>query len=349
MEYVRNCWYVASWAHDLNPETPFGITILGDPIVIWRSEGGQVSALADLCPHRLAPLSLGRCEGENLRCMYHGFLFNQHGQTVEIPGQDTIPHQAVVRRYPVVEQDGWVWVWLGDADKADIALIPKAFGTDDDRWLLGCGYLDYDAEASLISDNLLDFSHITYVHAASFGAGGGFADAQPKITKLDRGLRITRWIGGTSGPTSEGRGGEGTIVDYWQSYQFLLPGVLLMESASFEAGSAEKYGEDGPPDMALALRAWAVTSQAVTPLAPGKARYFFSTGPHRDYGNEAARDGMVAVAHMAFAEDKVMIEAQYRNISAQAKPRFVPSAHDRAVTMFSGMVRKLIAAETISD
>lgn len=108
-------------------------------------------------------------------------------------------------------------------------------------------------------------------------------------------------------------------------------------------GSAEEFGADGPPDMSKSLRAWAVSSQAVTPTAPGKARYFFSTGPHRDQGGPAERDGMVATAQMAFAEDKVMIEAQQRNIDRLGEVRMVPSVHDKALTIFNGIERRLAA------
>ena len=102
MNYARNAWYVASWAHDLQPNQPVGAHILGEPIVLWRNAEGVLTALQDRCVHRMAPLSLGRCEGEKLRCMYHGLLFNRNGAVVEIPGQPKIPDHAKVRSFPVV-------------------------------------------------------------------------------------------------------------------------------------------------------------------------------------------------------------------------------------------------------
>ncbi len=91
MNYVRNAWYVASWAHDLKPNLPVGMRILDEPIVLWRNSEGALTALQDRCVHRMAPLSLGRCEGDKLRCMYHGLLFNRDGNVVEIPGQPKSP------------------------------------------------------------------------------------------------------------------------------------------------------------------------------------------------------------------------------------------------------------------
>ena len=184
MNYVRNAWYVGAWGSDLEQNKLKAIRILAEPIVLWRTQR-QLVALADRCVHRLAPLSLGRCEAERLRCMYHGLLYDPEGQCVQIPGQDVIPPGARVRRYPVVERHSWIWVWMGDPARADESLIPPAVALDDPEWILGHGQLDYQAEARYINDNLLDFSHLTYVHANSFGAGPGFAEQRPKLTALD--------------------------------------------------------------------------------------------------------------------------------------------------------------------
>jgi vanillate O-demethylase monooxygenase subunit len=341
MSYVRNAWYVACWSQDLEPERPFPITILGERIVLWRSAGGALNALEDRCVHRLAPLSLGRCEGERLRCMYHGLLFGSDGKVVEIPGQDLVPAHAQVAHYAVVDRHSWIWVWMGDADAADPALIPPAVGFDDPDYLLGRGQLDYAAEARLINDNLLDFSHLTYVHANSFGVGNDFAQRQPKITLLDRGVRFERWITESQGNAALRTGGP---MDRWQTYDFLIPGILLMWSAGYPLGTAAAL-EFAPPDRADAITGLNFTSQAVTPLTERTSRYFFSWGPHRKHGDEALRDGMMQLAAQAFEEDKVMIEAQQRVIDQTPEPRIMPTAHDRGVTLFNRLVKKLAQIE----
>ena len=99
--YVRNAWYVAAWSHEIEAGKPFRRL---DPRRTDRhlpSESGRLVALEDRCVHRLAPLSLGRCEGERLRCMYHGLLYDPDGAVAEIPGQDLIPKNARVKAYPV--------------------------------------------------------------------------------------------------------------------------------------------------------------------------------------------------------------------------------------------------------
>jgi phenylpropionate dioxygenase-like ring-hydroxylating dioxygenase large terminal subunit len=90
VNYVRNAWYVASWSQVLGDRKLLGVSILDERIVIWRS-GTRLTALEDRCVHRLAPLSLGRCEGDNLRCQYHGFLYNADGKVIEVPGQEVVP------------------------------------------------------------------------------------------------------------------------------------------------------------------------------------------------------------------------------------------------------------------
>jgi phenylpropionate dioxygenase-like ring-hydroxylating dioxygenase large terminal subunit len=340
MNYVRNAWYVGSWSPDLQADTLQAIQILGEPIVLWRT-AQQVVALADRCVHRLAPLSLGRCEADKLRCMYHGLLYDTQGQCVQIPGQDTIPPAARVRSYPVVERHSWVWVWMGDPARADESLIPPAVGLEDPQWLLGRGQLDYEAEARYINDNLLDFSHLTCVHANSFGAGPSFAADRPKLTALERGVRFERWITGTAGPV--GRGTD-ELTDSWSTYDFLIPGVLLMWSGSFKLGTAAGCNFERP-DYSQALRGVTFTSQAVTPLAERRARYFFSWGPHRQHGDEALRDLLMKVAAQAFGEDKVMIEAQQKVIDRTPDAVIMPTAHDRGVTMFSRLVARLVREE----
>jgi vanillate O-demethylase monooxygenase subunit len=342
MTYARNAWYVAAWTDDLLAGRPYAARILDDPIVIYRAdESGQLVALEDRCVHRLAPLSLGRCEGERLRCMYHGLLFNADGTVAQIPGQEKIPPQARVRSYPVSELGNWIWVWMGDPELADEALIPPAIGPNHPDYIMGQGHLDYEAEARLINDNLLDFSHLSFVHAESFQAGTDFADSLPKLEALERGVRYTRWI--VNDPGLPGRR-TGELLDNFMSYDFLVPGILLMWGGSFPAGTA-KACEMAEPDRSKAISGVTFTSQAVTPMTGTTARYFFCWGPHRDHGDAAMRDRLMGIAGKAFAEDKLMIEAQQKVIAGTANPVVMPIAHDRGVTIFNRMIERMAASE----
>lgn len=132
--------------------------------------------------------------------------------------------------------------------------------------------------------------------------------------------------------------------DSYMSYDFLIPGVLLMWNGSFAAGTAAGC-DFGAPDRRQALSGVTFTSQAVTPMSDGTARYFFCWGPHKDHGDAAMRDFLMGLAGQAFGEDKVMIEAQHKVIAATSDPVIMPTAHDKGVTIFNRMVERMARAE----
>ncbi len=168
--FLKNTRYVAAWSHEIQANHLLPRTITQIPLLFWRDQSGRVVALADRCCHRAAPLSKGRLEGDRIRCMYHGLLFDTTGKCVEIPSQEFIPPAAKVRAYPVVERYKWIWVWMGDIDRADPSLIPDTHYLDDAGWRGTPGYMYYDANYLLITDNLLDFSHLSYVHESTLAA-----------------------------------------------------------------------------------------------------------------------------------------------------------------------------------
>ena len=94
--FLCNCWYVAGWSHDIVAGSLVSRTILGEPIVLYRKADGGVAALEDRCCHRMAPLTRGRIEGDDLRCMYHGLKFAPDGRCIEIPGQKLIPQLSLI-------------------------------------------------------------------------------------------------------------------------------------------------------------------------------------------------------------------------------------------------------------
>ncbi len=127
--FIKNTWYVAAWDHEVSADGLFSRTITGVPVLMYRDGGGRLVALEDRCCHRGAPLSVGRREGDCVRCMYHGLKFDPSGACVDAPAQARIPPKARVRTFPVVEQHRWIWIWMGDPERADPALIP------DTQWL----------------------------------------------------------------------------------------------------------------------------------------------------------------------------------------------------------------------
>ena len=121
--FLRNCWYVAAWDHEVTRMNLLRRVLLDEPVVFYRTEDGRPVALADRCCHRHAPLSRGRLRGDALECPYHGFTYDPSGACILVPGQANIPPGARVRSYPVVERYNLVFIWTGDPDKADPKLI----------------------------------------------------------------------------------------------------------------------------------------------------------------------------------------------------------------------------------
>lgn len=343
MTYVRNAWYVAAWAEDIAVGEPQAVMILEEPIVIWRDEAGAVHALEDRCVHRLAPLSLGRCEGPHLRCMYHGFLFDKEGQVVAIPGLADVPPTARVKRYRVVEQDTWIWVWMGESHLADESLVPRVHGIDDPAWVLRHGQLDYAAEARLINDNLTDFSHLSFVHAQSFGANELFASAQTTVTPIERGVRIDRWA---KNQPPLGMVDSPDRFDAYLNYDYLVPGILTLTSTIFPPGTFERIGYVDPPPGLEVLQMY--SAQAVTPTGRRSSRYFFSNGA-RAPAEAPFVDFLWEVTLKAFAEDNVIIEGQQRIVDLDPDRRIMPAPGDKGTVLFNRLVDRLVREEQRSE
>lgn len=336
--FVKNCWYVAAWDKEIPESGLFSRTIINMPLVFWRTGDGEIVALEDRCCHRGAPLSMGRQEGDDIRCMYHGLKFNRGGQCIEIPNQERIPPQAKVRTFPVVEQHRWVWVWMGDPAKADPALIPDTHWLDDPEWASLDGYIHLDVNQFLITDNLLDFSHLAFVHPTTLGGDEAYAKVQPKVERHERGVKITRWALNIDPPgfVQQTKGYPGK-VDRWNIYDFLVPGLLLMDSGMAPAGT-------GAPEGNRVNAAEFRGCQAVTPETDDSTHYFFAHPNNFDHDEKVVRLIHETVAK-AFEEDKAMIGAQKRMLELDPDFKMVPIAADAALAQYRWLVSKLVAEE----
>lgn len=347
--FVRRCWYVAAWTHEIASGQLAARMIINEPIVLYRTGEGAVVALEDRCCHRFAPLSRGRLEGDDVRCMYHGLKYDKGGACIEIPGQALIPPKARVKAYPVAEKHGWIWVWMGEPALADPRLIPAAVGPEDPSWTLRCGQMDYQANYLLINDNLTDFSHLSFVHARSFGTSEEFARTRPTITRIPRGIRVQRWVANAINAESGSplSGSRSQLVDneQWQTYDYLAPGILLMYNAAYPRGTAERLRRSEPQRERDGPLTESFTSQAVTPLTDTSSRYFFSWGPRSGEGSDAMADMMYQVATVAFGEDKDIIEAQQRIINLDPDRKELLNSADLGPTQMRQVIADLIKAE----
>lgn len=335
--FVRNCWYVISWDHEVPHEGLFSRTVLGEAILLYRTAAGEIVALRDRCCHRLAPLSKGRKEGDFVRCGYHGLLFDATGRCIEIPGSGTVPATARVQRYPVLVKNRWVFVWMGEEARADPALLPDNFSCDDPEWDYIPGYLHYETPQALICDNLLDFSHLSYVHEKTLGGTTAIAQARATIEAVPRGIRVTRKVHDVPPPPyySAVRKLAGNL-DRWFVYDFVLPGTLLMHSGG-------RPVEDAEGDMRRAVRLH--SCQTVTPETEHTTHYFFQQSRRIDEGDHSIAEALHRALLAAFEEDRAMITAQSRAIDADPDAPMMLLAMDAAVVRFRKLVAATVAAE----
>ena len=165
MRALKNTWYMAAWDNEVQPERLFERVLLEKHILFFRDSQGTARALGDRCPHRFAPLHLGVHCGDSVQCKYHGLEFGIDGRCVRNPhGNGVIPQAANVPAYPTVESYGAIWIWLGDPKLADPATVPVFPLLDPDVYAVGHGYLKARANYQLEADNILDLSHIEFMH-----------------------------------------------------------------------------------------------------------------------------------------------------------------------------------------
>ena len=338
--FLRNTWYVAAWSHEIGQTRPLARTITGTPLILFRDSAGRIVALHDRCCHRAAPLSKGRLEGDRIRCMYHGLLFDTTGKCVEIPSQDFIPPAAKVRAYPIVERFKWVWIWMGEFDKADASLIPDTHYLDDPGWRGTPGYLHYDANYLLITDNLLDFSHLSFVHETTLGGSAKYAGLRPKVTRNDRSIRVERWLlDDEPAPFLRNLKTWPGNVDRWNIYDVVLPGVMLMDSGSAATGTGAPVGNRVDPAQFFGC-------QAVTPETAKTSHYFFQQSHAFALDNPAVTESLRKSVLDGFQEDKDIILAQQRALDMDSDTPMLGMRMDAALANFRSLLDKAIVEES---
>ena len=338
--FIKNCWYVAAWDYELREGELLQRSILNESVLLYRASDGSPVALNNRCCHRHAPLSLGRREGDCVRCMYHGLKYDRHGQCVEIPGQKAIPRRMRVRSYPVAQSKRWVWIWMGDPAKADVAAIPDTFSLQHPDWRMKPGYVRYNANHLLISDNLLDFSHLSYVHEGTLGGSPDIAQTRPSTEPLERGIRVRREVVNTApAPYHERLAHFSGKVDRWFVYDYLIPGILLMESG-VRASEPSLREREGTLNFH--------SCQAITPETDTATHYFFASA-NQSYLPPEATEHIYQSVVAAFDEDRRMIEAQQQMIGTTEPVDMLPLRSDLALGKFRLLMQQTLDAESVDS
>jgi vanillate O-demethylase monooxygenase subunit len=339
--FVRNSWYVGAWADELAPGALLGRTILGEPVLFYRSAAGELAALEDRCCHRGLPLHHGQVIGEDVQCGYHGLVYDKTGACIKVPGQDRIPRDARVKGYPVVEQDSIVWIWMGTPELADPKAIVRhpwhgdaKWSWTKDRYLVNANYL-------LINDNLMDLTHVGYVHTKTIGGTPeAHSNAENKTTRTKTGVKVSRWMLNSIPPpayTQAVKFGK-ERVDRWMEIEFFPASVIRIHTGATDAGTGAYEGkrEGGFGFMGL---------NAMTPETEHTTHYFWSGAHNYAVGNAEMTQRLRKSLEVTFGEDKVVVESQYASVRANAGAPQVSIASDAGMVAARRLITELINGE----
>ena len=339
--FLLNAWYVACHPGEID-DKPLGRRICNQAIVFYRAGDGAVTALEDFCPHRGAPLSLGRVTEGKLVCGYHGLEMGCDGKTIAMPGQRVRGFPAI-RSYPVVERHGFVWVWPGDAALADAATIPACEWADNPDWAYGGGLYHIACDYRLMVDNLMDLTHETYVHATSIGQKE--IDETPSITRTEGDhVTTTRFMNGIEAPPFWKMALRGNHlpddqpVDRWQICHFSPPSQVMIEVGVALAGQ-------GGYQANAKVKASSIVVDFITPESDTSIWYFWGMARNfnaRDKALTASiRDGQSKI----FAEDLALLERQQRNLLAWPERKLMSLNIDAGGMQSRKVLDRLLAAE----
>lgn len=341
MTFLKNIWYVAAWADQVPADGMLARKILGQGLLFFRDKEGRAVALRDRCPHRYAPLHAGQLKDGIVQCGYHGLQFNGEGACVFNPhGDGMIPPNAKVQSYPVEERHDALWIWMGDREKADPALIPDFSAVINDGNAIVRHYLNPQAHYELMIDNLLDLGHTAYLHPDSLGSEA-----------IINSTRSTRMVGDTVVDELWAPDGDappiaqflfekfrGVKIDHWLQSTWHAPSLINGVAGYAPAGS-NREGAETLPGLH-----W------LTPETDTSCHYFAALG--RNFRRDDAQlDALIdAGVTKAFSlEDMPMVAAIQQQWDAaeadEEEMRPVILSTDKAGVMARRTLRKLIQAE----
>ena len=292
---IYNDWYCAGFGPEFS-RTLLKRKLLGRDLVFYRTTEGEVVALEDRCAHRSFPLSAGRLVNDEIVCAYHGFCYDRRGDCVKVPSQER-PPKVGVRHYPVREIGRIVWIWMGDPALSDSRPPPVSAWMTDPGWESSTGYLHLPANYISLHENLLDLSHIEYLHAETLGQNSpGFAAFPFEVMLKDGQIAIGRRVEPTGLPpvfaSTTGLGGINTAARVSRT-DYMSP-ALEQLSASYFDGSLPEGGR-----REFQVR----TAHLMTPETLTTTHYFIDHAWNWGHGDPELRKVMHEGLFAAFVED----------------------------------------------
>ncbi len=167
---MLNNWYIAANSSELK-DKPLACKILNEPLVLFRNLEGIAVSLINRCPHRNIELSKGKVVNGNLRCAYHGWEFNDLGKCVFIPSlcdHENIPNSSHASVYPIIEQDSYIWIWIGNRKPESNELPFKIPTFNNKKWRYSKIQGIIKNSVDNVIENFIDCPHTGYIHGGLF-------------------------------------------------------------------------------------------------------------------------------------------------------------------------------------
>ena len=336
--FVWNVWHLAAWSHEIQ-DAPLARTILGEPVALFRDGEGRAAALEDRCCHRAAPLTQGRVIPEGLECGYHGMVFDGTGACVVNPGEPAGPAGYSVRSYPVVERQHFVWIWMGDPALAEESkIIDYPYHDDTREWPFKFDVIHMPCNYMLLIDNLMDLSHLGFIHNRTIGAGPKVhTRAIQESVPTDTGARFDRWIlDCPPPPTFAKAGGFTTNIDRWSDFEYVAPGAVLQWTGALETGRGAQQNRN--QDGAFSIRLY----HGATPETESTCHYFWSAANGYRQDDPQAGQELYDDIAATFHEDKVFLETQQAMIMHAPNRPLDTRSQDKAVVLARRALDRMI-------
>jgi len=336
--FIRNAWYVACFSRDIAPGKPFARRILGENVVFYRKADGTVVAMKDRCPHRSFPLSCGRIEGDDIICGYHGIRFGSDGVCKLVPTQASAPRALSVATFTIDETAPIVWIWMGDA--AQMTPPPAApWMLEGSGWAISYDYLQVNASYVFLHENLIDLSHLSFLHAHTFGTPD-YATAPFETEVTDEAIIVRRRVQPTRLPPiyANPLGMQGVAAARIVTSTFLSPGLSISAVVLRNLEQPEHVRVD------YHIR----TAQLVTPCDRSTVHYHFVVARDFVTDDTDVSEFILQGVKSAFAEDVFALESITRVRREDSDAHFAEKsiASDRAGVMLRRRLRTLAEKES---
>ena len=294
-EAMRGFWHPVALGSEVT-DAPHRAKLLGEQLVVARM-GGVVRCFPDLCVHRGTALSLGRVEGDQLRCAYHGWTYGPDGVCTSIPARfgTNIPRRARLHPYPVEERYGLIWVSLEDDPVFPIPRFPEY---DDPSFKVVNGPVyGWESSAHRRVENFVDFAHFAWVHDGILATRDRPEVADHEVWRDEPELRFSRRVQEpASGFTALESDAPDAFVDVQYTYSLTMPLTAHFNRTTIPGG--ETY----------------VLMMSAAPLGPASTRSFWSL----------ARNYALAEDDRDFLKFERIVQEQDRPVVESQRPEMLP-------------------------